>query len=368
MKTQAGSLEMIRHLNQNLVLGIIRREEPVSRAQIAKELNLSRSTVSQIVDCLLENELIYEAGMEETSAKACGRPGQMLRYNPVSSYILGVHLTHRESRLCLADLRGNPIASSDYPPVADAEDVHAAIQDILKTSGIPQEKVSRISISVPGSVNAEGKVLRCSRLHWRNYDLKRFLSAWYASPIDINNDVNLALEGEQRFGNGRDCGSLVYLSLGKGVGCGILSNGKVVAGHSFMAGEISYFPCEGIQDENGRAMLLEQAVGLSSFGSQEAFEAAVAGYTRGEAQSVESIGRFIHMLSMTIAFITCLINPHRLIIGGRMSEAMEDLLEDIRESVAATLPIPLDIQLGSLGERACLVGALAHALNQLDGE
>ena len=211
MKTQAGSLEMIRHLNQNLVLGIIRREEPVSRAQIAKELNLSRSTVSQIVDWLLENELIYEAGMEETSAKACGRPGQMLRYNPVSSYILGVHLTHRESRLCLADLRGNPIASSDYPPVADAEDVHAAIQDILKTSGIPQEKVSRISISVPGSVNAEGKVLRCSRLHWRNYDLKRFLSAWYASPIDINNDVNLALEGEQRFGNGRDCGSLVYL-------------------------------------------------------------------------------------------------------------------------------------------------------------
>ena len=84
---------MIRHMNQQLVLGAVRNKEPVSRAQIAKELQLSRSTVSQIVDSLLQGELIFEAEMEETSGKSGGRPGQMLRYNAVSSYLIGIDLT-----------------------------------------------------------------------------------------------------------------------------------------------------------------------------------------------------------------------------------------------------------------------------------
>ena len=97
---------MIRHLNQQLVLGVIRKKEPVSRAQIAKELQLSRSTVSQIVDWLLQNGLVFEAEMEETAGKAGGRPGQMLRYNAVSSYLIGLDLTHERTTACLSDLRG----------------------------------------------------------------------------------------------------------------------------------------------------------------------------------------------------------------------------------------------------------------------
>ena len=99
-------------------------------------------------------------------------------------------------------------------------DISGNIRNLLESAGIPAEKIGRISISLPGSVNAEGKVLRCTRLHWRNYDLKKELSAWYGVPIDINNDVNLALIAEQRFGKGQNCGNLVYLHLGEGIGCG----------------------------------------------------------------------------------------------------------------------------------------------------
>ena len=364
MNSQGGSQEMIRHLNQQLVLGVIRKKEPVSRAQIAKELQLSRSTVSQIVDWLLQNGLVFEAEMEETAGKAGGRPGQMLRYNAVSSYLIGLDLTHERTTACLSDLRGKILLKEETAPPAGAEDVHAAVRHLLESAGIPPEKVSRISISLPGSVNAEGKVLRCSRLRWRNYDLKKELSAWYGAPIDINNDVNLALIGEQRFGKGRNCGNLVYLHLGEGIGCGILCNGQLVAGHSFMAGEIGRMVLR--QPMEDSPLSLEEAIGLSRFGSMEDFLSAVSGYTRGRSRDVENIQSFIQVLTTAIVFTVGLLNPHRLILGGVMSEAMPDILEDIREAVAARTSTPVDIQLASLGGEACLTGALAFALNRLD--
>ena len=364
MKSQGGSQEMIRHLNQQLVLGVIRKSEPVSRAQIAKELQLSRSTVSQIVEWLLGNGLIFEAEMEETAGKAGGRPGQMLRYNATSSYLVGMDLTHEKTSACVADLRGRILKQADYPPVSGAEDVHSAISSLLEAAEIREESLSGISISIPGSVNAQGKVLRCSRLHWRNYDLKSELSAWYRVPIDINNDVNLALIGEQRFGKGQQCGNLVYLHLGEGIGCGILCNGHLVAGHSFMAGEIGHTTMQ--PGGKGSAVILEEAIGLSRFGSMEGFVSAVSGYTRGRSGDLVSIQSFIRMLTETIVFTVGLLNPHRLILGGVMSEAMPDILEDIREAVAARTTTPVDIQLASMGEQACLTGALAFELNRLD--
>ena len=196
-------------------------------------------------------------------------------------------------------------------------------------------------------MNAEGKVLRCTRLHWRNYDLKKELSAWYGVPIDINNDVNLALIAEQRFGKGQNCGNLVYLHLGEGIGCGILCNGQLVAGHSFMAGEIGRTVLR--QSTEDASVSLEEAIGLSCFGSMDAFLCAVSGYTRGRERDVETIQRFIRVLTSAIVFTVGLLNPHRLILGGVMSEAMPDILEDIREAVTARTSTPVDIQLASLG-------------------
>lgn len=355
---------MIRHMNQQLVLGAVRNKEPVSRAQIAKELQLSRSTVSQIVDSLLQGELIFEAEMEETSGKSGGRPGQMLRYNAVSSYLIGIDLTGEKSTVCVSDLRGRILQKEDFLPAAGAEDISGNIRNLLESAGIPAEKIGRISISLPGSVNAEGKVLRCTRLHWRNYDLKKELSAWYGVPIDINNDVNLALIAEQRFGKGQNCGNLVYLHLGEGIGCGILCNGQLVAGHSFMAGEIGRTVLR--QSTEDASVSLEEAIGLSCFGSMDAFLCAVSGYTRGRERDVETIQRFIRVLTSAIVFTVGLLNPHRLILGGIMSEAMPDILEDIREAVTARTSTPVDIQLASLGGEACLTGTIAFALNRLD--
>lgn len=364
MNSQASSQEMIRQMNRKLVLEAVRKNEPVSRAWIAKELQLSRSTVSQIADSLIQSGMIFEAEMEETSGKSGGRPGQMLRYNAVSSYLIGADLTGEKSILCVADLRGRILRKEEFPPVADAEDVHGDIRILLEAAKIPAEKIGRISISLPGSVNADGKVIRCTRLHWRNYDLKKELTAWYPKPIDINNDVNLALIGEQRFGNGQKCGNLVYLHLGEGIGCAILCNGRLVAGHSFMAGEIGATVLRQPQEDS--SLTLEETIGLSRFGSMEAFLSAVAGYTRGRERDVENIQGFIRILTTAIVFTVGLLNPHRLILGGVMSEAMPDILEDIREAVASGSATPVDIQLASLGGEACLTGALAFALNQLD--
>ena len=366
MDKQVGSQEMIRQLNRQLILNLVRKSEPVSRAQIAKELQLSRSTVSQIVDGLLQDELIFEAEREDTTGKSGGRPGQMLRYNAVSSWLVAMDLTQEKSAACISDLRGSILLKEEFGPAAGADDVHSFIQQLTEHAGIPSGRLRGISISVPGSVNRAGKVLRCSQLNWRNYDLRSELSAWHDAPIAINNDVNLALIGEQRFGKGRNCGNLVYLHLGKGIGCGILCSGNLVDGHSFMAGEIGTMRI--VPEDGSPVLTLEQAIGLSFFGSQEGFRSSVAGYTRGRDPDKIKIQSFIRSVSTTIVMITSLLNPHRLILGGIMSEAMADILEDVRESVAAGTTVPIDIQLASLGEQACLMGALAFELNRLDQE
>ncbi|MEG0493571.1 MAG: ROK family transcriptional regulator, partial [Clostridia bacterium] len=199
MKNQVGSLEMIKHINQSLVLSTIRKEEPISRAQISKKLKLSRSTVGQIVDFLIENEMIFEKGIEASASKVGGRPGQMLWFNPVSSYLVGIDLNDESTRLCIADLTGKPQFTKAYAPARDADEMAKTINSALEEAHIKANEISRLTISVPGTVNTEGVVLKASRLHWRNYDLKGLLSKQNAFPIDVHNDVNLALVGERLF-------------------------------------------------------------------------------------------------------------------------------------------------------------------------
>ena len=367
MKNQTGSLEMVRHLNQKLVLDVIRRQEPISRAQISKQLNLSRSTVSQIVDWLLDNNMVFEVGVQSSDIKTCGRPGQMLRFNPISSYIVGMELKQDSATVCIADMRGKPVAITAYEPVRDAQGVYARLTQALAAAGIEERRVARLSVSVPGVVNSEGKVIRASRLKWRNYDLPGQFRTYCDIPICVNNDVNLALIGERKFGIGCEHENLVYIHLGTGVGCAILSGGKMVLGSSFTAGEIQFFSFNTGRKETYTP--LEKIIGLNSFERYPGgVSGVVQGYTQGDQACCPIVESFIHTLATTIAFIISLLNPSLVIIGGRMSNDMADILEDIRDEVEQITPYKAEIQLTRLKNESCLLGAVAYALDHIDQE
>ncbi len=360
---------MIKHINQSLVLHTIRREEPISRAQISKKLNLSRSTVSQIVDVLIEKEMIFEKGMEASASGAGGRPGQMLWFNPVSSYVIGLDLTGQDARLCIADLAGNPAFVKTYPSGRDAEEAAALVAASLRESGIDGAKVSRLSVSVPGIVNDAGLVLRATRLRWRNYDLKGHLSGRFDFPIDVHNDVNLALVGERFFGTGKNCSDLIYLSLGKGIGCGIMAAGQMVRGSGFMAGEISHYVSDMEHTGPQWEQPLERRIGHDRFtGFQGGFSEAIEGFSRGDPACCEVMEDFINTLSLVIANAISLLNPDKIIIGGEMSEHMDPLLDAIRETVARVTPIRVEISLAKLRADSCMMGAVAYALEQINQE
>lgn len=369
MKKQIGSLEMIKHINQSLVLNTIRQKQPISRAQISKELKLSRSTVGQIVDFLLEKGMIIENGIEASSSKAGGRPGQMLWFNPVSSYIIGVDLNDESMRLCIADLTGKPLFTKDYPPACDADRAAAQIDLALAEAGIEAGKISHMTISVPGGVNMEGVVLRASRLRWRNYDLKGLLGKRFPFPIDVHNDVNLALIGERLFGTGKNCSDLIYLTLGKGIGCGILCNGQMVMGSTFMAGEISHYQDDPKNIRKRGDTPLEHRLGSARFqdfpgGMKEALE----GYSKGESACCEIIEDFISTLSVVIANIAAFLDPDQVIIGGELSQYMDGLIEDIRETVARISPFQVRVSLARLRGDAYIMGAVAHAMKNVSEE
>lgn len=369
MRNQVGSLEMIKHINQSLVLHTIRQEEPISRAQISKKLSLSRSTVGQIVDYLLEHEMIFEKGIESCASKAGGRPGQMLWYNPVSSYVIGIDLNDENAWLCIADLTGKPVYTKPYPPAKDADETADTIDAAMREAQIDPDKISRLVISVPGIVNREGVVLRASRLHWRNYDLRGQLSKRHDFPIDVHNDVNLALVGERLFGTGKNCSNLIYLSLGRGIGCGILCNGQTVMGSTFMAGEIGYYSLDHKNPSRYEDVPLERCLGASRFQSiPGGMQAVVEGYAKGDAACSEVVKDFITTLSIVISNVVSFLDPDKVIIGGELSQYMDGLIEDIRDIVARTSPTKTKVSLARLRGDAYLMGAVAYAVEQLNAD
>ena len=274
----------------------------------------------------------------------------MLWFNPVSSYIIGVDLNDESTRLCIADLTGKPcLPRITLPPAMRTGRRRRLTWPWPKR--IEAGKISHMTISVPGGVNMEGVVLRASRLRWRNYDLK---GCWQALPfpIDVHNDVNLALIGERLFGTGKNCSDLIYLTLGKGIGCGILCNGQMVMGSTFMAGEISHYQDDPKNIRKRGDTPLEHRLGSARFqdfpgGMKEALE----GYSNGESACCEIIEDFISTLSVVIANIAAFLDPDQVIIGGELSQYMDGLIEDIRETVARISPFQVRVSWRVCGGR-----------------
>ncbi|MGB9787492.1 MAG: ROK family protein [Dictyoglomus turgidum] len=226
--------EYIGLYNKNLVLEILIKIGPKSRAELARISKLTKTAISEIVDELIEKNILIEVGKVETSR---GRRPTKLTINPELK-VLAIDLSGLEGRVGVVNSNGK-IEEDRYHPIEKKEDLFQLIDPLLIKY---KNNVVAISLSVPGIIDKyNGEVILSVGLNWKNFKLKEFLKEKYPNyPIYMEKDTNSGLLSELWFGEGKNFNILFYLLFEKGIGLGIYYKGNIIEGFNNIEGEIGH--------------------------------------------------------------------------------------------------------------------------------
>ncbi|MGC8794994.1 MAG: ROK family protein, partial [Bryobacteraceae bacterium] len=239
LQTQAASAEVVRDINKRLLLGLIRRRQPISRADLARLSGLQRSTVSLIVEQLLEDHWVVEGS---TGRLARGRRPTFLRLNEQRAAI-GVDIRPSRITAALADVHGRFLSQEMFAtpaePGAAVEELGRRLQRLLSTH--PDMIFEGVAISLPGRCEpGSGRLVFAPNLKWVPWDLRTPIERATGLQVWLENAANACALAEAWYGDHQGVRDLVVVTVSEGIGAGLLLNGELIRGHNQMAGEFGH--------------------------------------------------------------------------------------------------------------------------------
>ncbi len=308
------------------------------------------------------------------------------------THVVAVDLGGTKVIGALADREGAILAqrteaTDTSGPRALVEQLRALAHGLADDAGVAWPAVGALAVGVPGTVDPSGGRIRIA---YNIPDLgETSLAGELASlgerlRVVVENDVNAAALGERRAGLAADAEQFAFVAIGTGIGAGLVIDGELRRGLGGAAGEIGYLPFGGdpLDPRVRRRGALEEAVSgrgivadaerrLADGGASELSPGCTAADVfaaarRGDALACASVEREAQLVAMTIAALAAVVAPELVVLGGGIG-AEELLLEPVRRCCEELVAQPLRIERSALGARAALVGALALALDALDG-
>jgi predicted NBD/HSP70 family sugar kinase len=243
MTHPTGNRDLIRAINRSHVLNAIKSYGPIGRAEIAKRISLSPATVTSITAKLIAQKLVLEKSAGESSG---GRPPILLVINPRGRYVVGIKLTETHAVCALTDLEASVIAKLSIPlsghePAQVVDDLARMVLSFIREQKITRKQLLGVGIGLAGIVDAESGVLRQSPIYgWSNVPLRDMLQSKLHIPVYIENDVNTLTLTERWFGPGQGIDNFLTVTVGRGVGLGIVVNGQFYCGQAGGAGEFGH--------------------------------------------------------------------------------------------------------------------------------
>ena len=360
---------LLKHLNERAVLEAIRGGAPISRAEIARRTGISKPTVSLALRALHAQGLVRETEPDPS------RPHYgALFFEPVpeAALVLAVDIGTRFIRAALGDLGGNVLSRRDVPFTGyDFESTIAIVASLCEELvGVTERaRLDGAVVGVPGVVDPiDGSVsLASNALGIEGAGLAGRLTDALGVPAQLENDINLAALGEQWRGVARGVDDFLFLSIGTGMGAGLVLRGELHRGRNGAAGELDYAfvgvgpdadPCAAAVSAFA-AELAARHTGVTSllppFEPRPIFAAARAGDPLARTIVAEEARRIgLHVLP-----VAAVADVDLVILGGGIGANGDLLLEPIRVLLADALPYPPRVEVSALGEAAVLTGALA---------
>jgi N-acetylglucosamine repressor len=383
--------EQTRVHNSRLVLRTIYERGEVSRADVARETRLTRTTVSDVVTDLMDEGLVEEVGFGPSVG---GKPPILLSVVADSRHLIGIDLASEEFRGAVVNLRGQIRHRFDVPlRDRDGEAALALVYEMVETliaaTGSP---LLGIGIGSPGLMDASNGIVRRSvNLDWYDLPLRDLLQERCGLPVYVANDSQVAALGEYTFGDGPGVENLVLVKAGHGVGAGIVLNGQLFHGETFGAGEIGHVTVveNGEQCRCGNVGCLETVASARSIVGQArrlaagdpgsllhhfascpeeiTIETVCRAMEAGDEQVQQLVCRAGRYLGIAAANVVGLLSARRIVIAGSVACLGQVLLDAIRQEMTkrslAMLADETQIALSSMDSDIVILGASALVLS-----
>ncbi|MEW2389799.1 ROK family transcriptional regulator [Streptomyces venezuelae] len=370
-----GTPRVLRAMNDRAVLDLLVAHGPLTRTRIGELTGLSKPTTSQLLGRL------EAAGLVHTTGSLSGRPGPnalLYEIDPGAGHVAALSADPTGITALVADITGTVLGRERVEADAVAEDVRhrtaqlvtEAVDGALRQAGLGHEDLRAAVIGTPGAIDPHTGQLRYAP-HlpgWHSRTLRDDLAAVLGTPVDIENDVNLAAVAEQYEGAAQDHDNYVLTWLDEGVGAAIVLGGTLLRGATGGAGEIGYMP---LPD----APLLRRSPGQRG-GGDGGFESLVSAYVvrklGGDGATLtdvfaddSALDEVARRIATGIAAVVAVVDPELVVLSGSVAQAGGDKLR-VRveeELTGIALPRPL-IRISELDGDPILTGALRQALTQ----
>jgi len=332
------------------MLELIRRHQPISRADLARLTGVFRSSVSDIVDELLEDGLLWEA--RDTSQRGRGRVPMILHLNEASCHVLGLNIRPIYSQLAYAGLSGEIRETLLFDTPTSAQQlvgvVSKAIWEMSERLGRKPDSYQRLGIAIPGHVDAvTGRILWLpTHEELSEFSITQELECKTGIPALADNDCNLGALSElwlsKKTINDRNS-DFVFLNISDfGTGAGVVVNGEIYLGHdSRFAAEVGHMIVEpsGLECLCGRHGCWEMYVSNNATWKrvnpeqafrEDKFGELLAAATRGEQREWAALQETARYLSLGISNIGFIFNPAEIVVAGRISQVWDLIREQVK--------------------------------------
>lgn len=407
---EKATREQTKTHNTRLVLKTIYQQGEVSRADIARITNLTRTTVSDIVAELIDSGLLIETGMGESAG---GKPPILLKVQEDARHLICLDLSANPFSGAVVNLRGRIIQwvsvadmeSAPQPPAgpridrscdegqpltgqAALEAVYHLLDHLIAQAGA---SILGIGIGAPGLIDlVKGEIRRSVHLDWSNIPLRQLLEDRYHLPVYLSNDSHAAALAEYTFGEARGSQNLIVVRIGEGIGSGILLSGQIHTGDGYGAGEIGHLTVV----EGGRLCSCGNYGCLETVASPQAilqrmrelaeyewvsfagkvepgninWEFVRQAFYAGDETAVELVKEAGRYLGISIANLVSILNVRQIVISGCYGEFgdifLQAVSEEVKHRALLTMAAETQIRHSTLGAEIILLGVTALLLSR----
>lgn len=374
----AARPQFLRVLNEATLISALRQNGRLRRAELAEMSGLSKPTIALALTNLQEKGLVRVAG------RRTGVPGPVAlvyELRPEAGFVVALDVGSEYLRGALSDLTGTVRARNTRRVHAASSHARTAqlislAEELMATAGISAEQVTQTVIGSPGVYDQRRDALRLARLPgWERPGLLAELRQAFGSTAIVENDVNLATLAEREHGHGKQVETFALVSIGTGVGVGLVLDGRPFSGAHGAAGEVGFMSLDDEDDagspDTRRRGALDAAASADGIvraarhngmtgrlSAKRIFEAAAA----GDQRAAGAVQGEMRLVARMVANVTAVIDPALVVLGGGVGSA-PGFAEAVAAQVAKLVPIVPEIRTSALGNEAIVKGGLAAGVD-----
>src|SRR5579863_2783867 len=345
-RIQGASSEFVRDINRRIILNLIRTRQPISRADLARLSGLQRSTVSLIVEQLIEEHWVMEG---PTGRLPRGRRPTFLRLND-ERVIVAVDIRPTQTTVALADANGRflsqEIMATSSDPNATMTSLIESIERVIASSR--RKKIEGVGISLPGRYDhGSERLVFAPNLKWPDVNIRNPIAKATGLEVTVENAANACVLAAVWFDHMEECRNLVVVTISEGIGTGVWANGQLVRGLNGMAGEFGHVPLDpngppcGCGGEGCWEVFASNRAALRDYlefnpeAGDLTFQDLLGRADQGDDHAVKALETMAHYVGRGTRMVVAGLAPERIVIVGDLTRSCHRFGPIMESEVAA---------------------------------